>query len=55
MLLLFLNGCAAVDSDGDMRAWLAPFCVFNCVVDVIYAPGIEQLRGGTFVTPNINH
>ena len=52
MLLLFLSGCASVDEADHMRAWIAPFCIFNCVVGVTYAPGIERLYGGM---PTVNH
>lgn len=38
-----LAGCT-VDSDAHgLAAWLAPICVFNCVVSVTYAPGVERL------------
>ena len=40
-LFLFLSGCAT--GPEPFRAWLAPFCLFNCVVSVIYAPGVEAL------------
>jgi hypothetical protein len=52
LALLMLSGCASAQDVHGARfdAILAPFCVFNCVNSVTYAPGLERLENETRVT-----
>lgn len=43
LVLGLVAGCAIDDRRAGLAAWLAPICVFNCVVSVTYAPGVERL------------